>query len=198
MQRSLRRWRAFARMHFGLEPCRNRQHAKTERVDCAHTDLSCFLCCPAQDDDVADAERRHSLVSHGAAAAPLPLPLVARLVDALWEKVPLLGDFAWLVSQLQDQALAQARGDLATAHLAVLLQAAVQHATAGAADKGAAGGKRGCGRAAAAAAEAAAAAQEEATLALMQALPELLRQYQADPHVVGGLPVHHVAPLSAS
>ena len=73
---------------------------------------------------MAAAERRQSLATQGA-VSPLTPGAVSSLVSALAPHTSVLSDIPRLVGALADEEVGEVRGQLATAHLALLLAAAM-------------------------------------------------------------------------
>ncbi|KAL4420809.1 hypothetical protein ABPG75_010465 [Micractinium tetrahymenae] len=125
-------------------------------------------------------------------ARPLEREVVSQVVDALFDRVPVLSDWALLLAWVQ-QGKAEAHfGEAGVTNLLHLLRDALRKATGGqlpgsavppAGRGGAAGRER---------QQAQAAARQDATLALMKDLPALLRKVQTDPlqaaALVGAIP----------
>ncbi|KXZ53988.1 hypothetical protein GPECTOR_5g100 [Gonium pectorale] len=119
----------------------------------------------------------------GATASPLEPEMAEDLVDALFDRLPVLRSWKLLVDCLSDDLLAQMWGPVGLAHLAQLLAASVKRTrTAAQAPPGL---KRQVPRARGAASEGE--VLLEASQVLLAALPGLLRRHQTDAHVVSAL-----------
>lgn len=62
-------------------------------------------------------------------ANPLPMATTTDLVDALYDRVPVLSDWKELIGALLEDARSERHSDMDHAHLAALLAAALQRAT---------------------------------------------------------------------
>ncbi|GLI62799.1 hypothetical protein VaNZ11_005547 [Volvox africanus] len=110
--------------------------------------------------------------------------LVDDIVDALYDRLPVLRSWRLIVDCMSDDLLAQLWGPTGLAHLAELLAAAVKRARSGASvtEKGGVNALRQGPRSRAMIADGG--ALMEASQVLINALPRLLRRHQADQNVV--------------
>ncbi|GLC66838.1 hypothetical protein PLESTF_000479800 [Pleodorina starrii] len=122
-------------------------------------------------------------------AAPLEPGLVEELVDALYERLPVLRSWRLVVDCLSDELLAKVWGPMGLAHLAQLLAAALRRARLGAppAEKGGGAHLRRQNGPRSKAHAPDGEALTEASQVLIAALPRLLRRHQTDESVVAAL-----------
>eukprot|EP00887_Chlorella_sp_A99_P000272 scaffold13.g272.t1 len=121
----------------------------------------------------------------GREAEPLARDVVAQVVDALFDRVPVLGDWKLMVGWLQQDRARELLGEAGAADLARTLHAALVKATGG--QLVGAAPERRTGAAGRERAAAAAQARQEATLVLLKELPGLLRKAQTQPEQAAAL-----------
>lgn len=138
-----------------------------------------FLLANDEEEDAGlEERRRQSAAGLRSAEKPLTPIMVSHVVDALFDRVDILSDWKSLTAALLDDAAVEARSDASTCNLLLLLKDAAHKAVGG---QLVASRQETRKQGSKARQTAAASHKQELTLALAQALPDLIHKYQTDP-----------------
>ncbi|KAL3143333.1 hypothetical protein ABBQ38_002169 [Trebouxia sp. C0009 RCD-2024] len=138
-----------------------------------------FLLANDEEEDAGLGERRRqSAAGLRGPEQPLTPAMVSHIVDALFDRVEILSDWKTLSAALLDDAAVEARSDASTSNLLLLLKDAAHKAVGGQLVPSRQEARK---QGSKAKQTAAAGHKQELTLALAEALPDLIHRYQTDP-----------------